>query len=331
MKKSVRAQSEIISTILLILIGLVLAVILLNFATMFFKNQTATTQGFSPYYDAKIQEAVVEKYEGLEFVKLVATRMDNEDTETIAEQIYVPNAATMGNEAYTGEAYLTGAYLTQYTVVSKSLTGTRFVLEDNNGASYSCDSEAPASPGEAKIYELSTSCFGISDFTNAKKISISFLYKDGKSTKILDEADVVFLSSDNSQSSDPPANSPPPSDSPPTKNIYPDLIISNISFIQSNCTKVCVLVSTIVKNIGNDTANVSTTRLQGLNTTNVLTKSLISGETYWFFSNYTCLKAHRFNATADVYNVITESNEENNFGNVYIPCNISSLGKLAIK
>lgn len=109
-----------------------------------------------------------------------------------------------------------------------------------------------------------------------------------------------------------------------TNKTLPDLIISNLTFKEyipandTNSTRVRIDVT--IMNIGEATADSSTTLLIGLLIGEVFTKSLTSGDSSIHFQDYECIRAHHFNATADYYNVLNESNEGNNIKSTIIDC-----------
>jgi len=108
-------------------------------------------------------------------------------------------------------------------------------------------------------------------------------------------------------------------------NVYPDLNLSSLSiweFVDGNGTNATLKVtaSSTVKNVGADTADVSTTRLEGLSTNDEATPVLKKGQSKTFTKTYNCTAPHTFTATADVNNVLVESNENNNQKSVFIDC-----------
>jgi len=148
------AQAGIISVVLLILIGFVIAVIIFNFSNSFIKKQKAETSGFSYYYDAELVvlselgSASLFGLGGLENALLGVRRKDNE-----------------GN-----------------------VTGVRFIFENDKGSSYSYDSlDAPNEAGVFKPYEINSTDIGISG--NISKISLMLLYGNNKPTSVLDEVE----------------------------------------------------------------------------------------------------------------------------------------------
>jgi hypothetical protein len=106
----------------------------------------------------------------------------------------------------------------------------------------------------------------------------------------------------------------------------PDLIIRNITFLEYNMTfnntnVTFVNVTTVVKNIGNEPAGNSTTRLNRLSVTvDKFTPGLLANQVYDFSDSYQCTVGHNYNATADVFNVVNESHEDNNKKTVFIDC-----------
>ena len=104
----------------------------------------------------------------------------------------------------------------------------------------------------------------------------------------------------------------------------PDLIVDSIVFGEYlvNISEVRVNVNTTVKNIGNGNSGVSTTRVSYVDSTiNYFTNSLTAGASITITRDYNCSASHTVNSTADVNNVISESNEVNNFlGGVFIDC-----------
>ncbi|MEK6903159.1 MAG: CARDB domain-containing protein [Nanoarchaeota archaeon] len=106
----------------------------------------------------------------------------------------------------------------------------------------------------------------------------------------------------------------------------PDLIVRNITFLEYNMTLnntnvTFVNVTTVVKNQGNEPARNSTTRLNRLNVTiDRFTPELLANQAYDFLDTYQCAVGHNYNATADVFNVVNESHEDNNKKTVFIDC-----------
>ncbi len=162
MKK--KGLSDVIATVLLVLLVMVLGVTVFSFSKDLFENQKQETEGLSFYYDAKIRDVRIFESGGLasapgtdsilpvEIIEIAVERTDNEG----------------------------------------KVVGIKFIF-DEGGKSYSYDSYDPLNnAGVVKIYKIGNEDLGIEDFSKIKKVSISLLYGKGKPTKILDETQVGY-------------------------------------------------------------------------------------------------------------------------------------------
>lgn len=153
-----RGVSLIISTVLLIFISLVIAGIIWNFSNSFLKKQRAETEGFSFYYDAKLY-----------LLEELATA-PSEPSEPSSDIMHL-GVKRVDNEG--------------------NISGIRFIFAEG-GSSYSYETyeNPPNSPGIIEIYDINLTRIGISNASEIKKISMSLLYGNKKSTKILDEIEL---------------------------------------------------------------------------------------------------------------------------------------------
>lgn len=154
------AQAGIIAAVLLILIVIAVAAVIASFAFNFNKqNSSETLPGLN--YNAKIDS--IDLQDSLaslpplpgqpssgQMLAITITRIDNEE----------------------------------------EVKGIRFILEDNNGNSYSYDiNDPPEETGLPKTYYIDSLDVGI-DLSEITKVSISFILKNNKSTNLLDEKEI---------------------------------------------------------------------------------------------------------------------------------------------
>ena len=103
---------------------------------------------------------------------------------------------------------------------------------------------------------------------------------------------------------------------------YPYLNITSLNFYEydMNGTGLKVQVVARITNNGQDTAEASTTVLQGLSVKNDATPLLRPTKVRDIYWTYDCTAPHTFTVTADADGIIAESDETNNVKSVYIDC-----------
>jgi len=150
--------SGIVASVLLILMAMIIALLIWEFANVFIDKQRGDTVGYSPYYDAKIKlaEGNSSLAVGEGEARIWVERIDNE-----------------GN-----------------------VTGVRLIFEDNKGTSYSYDSAPPNYVGIAKLYTITNDDLDITkdDFDSIQTVSVRLLYGNNKPTSVLDETTIKISS-----------------------------------------------------------------------------------------------------------------------------------------
>lgn len=167
MKK--RAASEVISTVLLIMIALVLAIIIWNFSKNIISNQTSQTEGSSYYYNAKIMSAEFRE------TGIIQTTGPLDNPQSINEEELELAVQRLDNEL--------------------NVTGVRFTFETSDGASYSKSFyENPPNDPKIRIYLIkNTEIAGISSFQNVTAVHLKLIYGNNKATDSLDESEVFRI------------------------------------------------------------------------------------------------------------------------------------------
>ncbi len=168
MKK--RAASKIISTVLLIMIGIVLAMIIWNFSKDIISNQTSQTEGSSYYYNARIISA------------------DFRDTG-------VATMSTLGKPQNINVQELELAI--QRLDNKLNVTGVRFTFITLGGTSYSKNFyDNPPNDPKIRVYTIkNTDVAEGFTFNNVTSVKLRLIYGNSKATETLYESEIFQISS----------------------------------------------------------------------------------------------------------------------------------------
>ena len=155
-----KGASDLISTVLLISVAIIIAVMIMNFSKGFLKKQNVQTDMISSNPDAELY--ILSDLASLSL-------FGNGDEEEL----------TLGVRRLDNQG---------------DVKGVRFIFEDDKGNIYSYDDyeNPPNEAGIVKQYSLTLEDIKVTDFSDIKKISVSFLYGENEATGILDEKEIVL-------------------------------------------------------------------------------------------------------------------------------------------
>jgi flagellin-like protein len=157
-----KGLSEVVSSVLLIFIVIVLALIIFSFSKGFLNDKQRETEGLSFYYGAEIGYAeyydLGALYSGaggdLEEIEIALRRTDNEQ---------------------------------------QDIRSVRFIFE-GSGSKYVYETEVIGNRTFSKmfnLYKITNEDLGLDSFDNIESVSVIFLYGKGNPTEILAESDIV--------------------------------------------------------------------------------------------------------------------------------------------
>jgi len=155
-----KGQSTIITTVLLILITIVIAMIVINFSTGFINKQKENTKTYYAHYDAKV-------YILTELATLPPSGSSSEEKLNLGIK-----RLDNGGDVF----------------------GVRFLIQDNQGSVHTHDiyDDPPNDAGLITNYNLTITDVKVSSFFDIESISIQFLYEKNKATEILDTKELNY-------------------------------------------------------------------------------------------------------------------------------------------
>ncbi|MDP2924925.1 MAG: hypothetical protein Q8N99_00990 [Nanoarchaeota archaeon] len=176
-----RGQSTLISTVLLILIAMVIAVIVINFSYSFINMQTGDSEKSMINYDADIVN--IELYNA-ETSSLVTSGIGIGEPYAYNSEL-APTQMIISVKRADNENYLSYAYEDLGPALAY---GIRFTFYDDYGDSYTYDTtDAPNIAYQTKTYTIFSDKIGRPDFSDINKVEVSYLYAENKVTKTLDD------------------------------------------------------------------------------------------------------------------------------------------------